>query len=100
MTIKMSQLCLVSPNASIYVWKKGSCQNLKNKRCSIRVTELLRYKRILLTNGTDNATFRPGIVRRKLVLLPDHFVVLRHCGDRALWHHVHHLESARLELTD
>jgi hypothetical protein len=24
-------------------------QNLKNKRCSIRVTELLRYKRILLT---------------------------------------------------
>jgi len=97
---------LVNPNASILCVGKianmaeASCQNLKNKRCSIRVTELLRYKRILLTNGTHNATFGPGIVRRKLVLLPDHFVVLRQCGDLALWHHVHHLEAARLELTD
>ena len=81
-------------------WRQASCQNLKNKRCSIRVTELLRCKRILLTNRTYNATFRSGIVRRKLVLLLDHFVVLQHCGDLALRHHVHHLIAACLELAD
>ena len=88
---------------SIELFKRGASSQLpefENKRCAIRVTELLRYKQFLLTNGTYNATFRPGIVRRKLVLLPDHFVVLQHCGDLALRHHVHHLIAACLELAD
>jgi hypothetical protein len=55
-------------------------------------------KRVLLADGADDTTFWPSIVRRKLVLLPDHFVVLRHRVEFALRHHVHHLVAARLEL--
>ena len=47
----------------------------------------------------DDAALRPRIVRRQLVLVRQHFVVLRHRGDFAVRHHVHHLVATRFELS-
>jgi hypothetical protein len=55
---------------------------------------------MLLAYGANDATFRPGIVRRNPIVLPDHFVVLRQRDQFALRHRVHHLVAARLELAD
>src|SRR5262249_16266162 len=54
----------------------------------------------LLADRADNAALGPRIVRRQLVFVREHFIVLRHRGYLTLRHHVHHLVTARLELAD
>jgi hypothetical protein len=61
----------------------------------VRYTELS-----LLADRADDAAFRPRIVGRQLVLVGEHFGVLRHRGDLALRHHMHHLVAAGLELAE
>src|SRR5262249_8121095 len=52
----------------------------------------------LLADRADDAALGPRIVRRQLVFVREHFIVLRHRGYLTLRHHVHHLVAARLEL--
>ena len=54
----------------------------------------------LLADRADDAALRPRVIRGQLVLVREHFIVLRHRGELALRHHVHHLVAARLELPD
>src|SRR5215813_1099470 len=54
----------------------------------------------LLADRADNAALGPRIVRRQLVFVREHFIVLRHRGYLTLRHHVHYLVAARLELAD
>src|SRR5215831_14329852 len=44
----------------------------------------------LLADCADNAALRPRIVGGELVLVREHFIVLRHRREFALRHHVHH----------
>ena len=54
----------------------------------------------LLADRADDAALRPRVIRGQLVLVREHFIVLRRCGEFALRHYMRQFVAARLELAD